>query len=97
MVSALPLMYLLEQLLALFLVDAALEDSRGAASIELAVDDGKGFRATLDLPCLYFISWERSADQVVEDRLSPGRRLLDGEDGLHHGDDLLAHRLERWI
>ena len=35
MMPALPLVYLLDQLLAFFLVDAALEDSHGATPIEL--------------------------------------------------------------
>ena len=43
MVAALPLVYVFEQLPALFRVDAALEDSRDAAPIELAVDDREGF------------------------------------------------------
>ena len=54
MVAALPLVYVLEQLLALVKVDAALEDSRDAPPVQLLVDDRERFGATLNPPFLYF-------------------------------------------
>jgi hypothetical protein len=48
--SALPLVYLLQQLFSFFWLDALLEDSRHTAFVQLVVDDGVHLRTALESP-----------------------------------------------
>jgi hypothetical protein len=69
--SALPLVYLLQQLFSFFRFDALLEDSRHTALVQLAVDDGVCLRAALESPGLCFVLRQVPSDEVVGERLHP--------------------------
>ena len=58
MVTALAFMDVSEDCLALFCLDASLEDAGNAAPDQLSVDYGVGCRSTLYLPSQDFISWQ---------------------------------------
>ena len=60
MVTALAFMYVSEDCLALFWLDAALEDAGNAAPDQLSVDYGVGCCSVLHLPSQDFISWQLS-------------------------------------
>ena len=57
MVAALAFVDVSENCLALFCLDAALEDAGNAAPNQLSVDYGIGCRSALHLPSQDFISW----------------------------------------
>ena len=60
MVTALALMDVSKDCLALFCLDAALEDAGNAAPGQLSVDYGVGFCSALHLPSQDFVSWQLS-------------------------------------
>jgi hypothetical protein len=78
--SALPLVYLLQQPFSFFRLDALLEDSRHTAFVQLAVDDGVCLLAALESPGFCFVLWQVPSDKVVGERLRPGWYLPYVED-----------------
>ena len=83
MVPAFALVYIEEDVDAMFLLDAALEHAGGAALDELIVDDVVGGRPTLHLPGLGLIHWENPVLQEFWYWEGPRRSCNHGEDG--HG------------
>jgi hypothetical protein len=77
---ALPLMYLSQQLYPFLRLDALLEDSRHAALVKFAVDDGVHQRATLESPSFCFVLRQIPSDEVVGEWLCPGWYLPYVED-----------------
>jgi hypothetical protein len=71
MVSALPLVYLPQELYPFFRLDALLEDARHAALVQLTVDDCVCSRAALKSPSFHFVLREVPSDEVVGERLRP--------------------------
>src|SRR3954470_7472020 len=82
-VAAVPSMDVVEDLVTLSWLDAALEHSCSAALIELVVDDGEGLAAPLNHPGLRFVCWE---DLLFEEgevwRCPVFSELGDGNEGL---------------
>jgi hypothetical protein len=85
MMPALPLMYLSQQLYSFLWLDAFLEDSRHAALIQFAIDDGVRQRATLESSSFCFILRQVRSDEVVGEWLCPGWYLPYVEDAGDQG------------
>jgi hypothetical protein len=78
--SALPLVYLPQQLFSFFWLNALLEDSRHTAFVQLAVDDGVCMYAALESPSFCFVLRQVPGDEVVGEWLRLGWYLPYVED-----------------
>jgi hypothetical protein len=70
-VSALPLVYLPQELYPFFRLDALLENSCHAALVQLTVDDCVCSRMALKSPSFHFVLRQVPSDEVVGEWLHP--------------------------